>query len=77
MLPFFLFDSLHPSQQFFNYVGMGLPGLNQDSVFAVEIRFCLSKLSVLDLGFISIVSLGPRASTKVEFHAIFTKSRKV
>ena len=23
-----LFDSLHPSQQFFSYVGMGLPGLN-------------------------------------------------
>ena len=26
---FFLFDSLHPSQQFFSYAGMGLPGLNQ------------------------------------------------
>ena len=25
----FLFDSLRPSQQFFSYVGMGLPGLNQ------------------------------------------------
>ena len=24
-----LFDSLWPSQQFFSYVGMGLPGLNQ------------------------------------------------
>ena len=23
------FDSLHPSQQFFSYVGMHLPGLNQ------------------------------------------------
>ena len=23
------FDSLRPSQQFFSYVGMGLPGLNQ------------------------------------------------
>ena len=26
---FFLFDSLRPSQQFFSYVGTGLPGLNQ------------------------------------------------
>ena len=26
---FVLFDSLHPSQQFFSYVGMGLPGFNQ------------------------------------------------
>ena len=24
-----LFDSLHPSQQFFSYSGMGLPWLNQ------------------------------------------------
>ena len=29
LLFFFLFESLHPSQQFFSYVGMGLPGLNQ------------------------------------------------
>ena len=28
-LGFVLFDSLHPSQQFFCNVGMGLPGLNQ------------------------------------------------
>ena len=34
-------------------------------------------LPVLDLGLISIASLGPRASTKVESHAIFTESRKV
>ena len=27
----FLFDSLLPSQQFFNHVGMGLPGLSQYS----------------------------------------------
>ena len=26
---FACFDSLSPSQQFFSYVGMGLPGLNQ------------------------------------------------
>ena len=26
---FVSFDSLRPSQQFFSYVGMGLPGLNQ------------------------------------------------
>ena len=26
---FCLFDSLRPSQQFFSYVRMGLPGLNQ------------------------------------------------
>ena len=26
---FVSFDSLQPSQQFFSYVGMGLPGLNQ------------------------------------------------
>ena len=24
-----LFDSLHPSQQFFSHVGTGLPGFNQ------------------------------------------------
>ena len=28
-LLFVLFDSLHPSQQFFSNVGTGLPGLNQ------------------------------------------------
>ena len=27
---FVCFDSLHPSQQFFSYVGTGFPGLNQD-----------------------------------------------
>ena len=26
---FVWFDSLHPSQQYFSYVGTGLPGLNQ------------------------------------------------
>ena len=26
---FVWFDSLRPSQQFFSYAGMGLPGLNQ------------------------------------------------
>ena len=26
---FLLFDALCPSQQFFSYVGMSLPGLNQ------------------------------------------------
>ena len=33
--------------------------------------------AVLDLGLISIASLGPRASTKVESHANFTESQKV
>ena len=33
--------------------------------------------SVLDLGLISIGSLGPRASTKVESHVNFTESQKV
>ena len=28
-LYFYFFDSLCPSQQFFSYVGRGLPGLNQ------------------------------------------------
>ena len=28
VLGFFLIDSLHPSQQFFSYVGTGFPGLN-------------------------------------------------
>ena len=32
---------------------------------------------VLDLGLISIASLGPRASTKVESHVNFTESQKV
>ena len=32
---------------------------------------------LLDLGSISIVSLGPRASTKVEFNVNFTESLKV
>ena len=35
------------------------------------------KSSVLDLGLISIASLGPRASTKVESHVNFTESQKV
>ena len=34
-------------------------------------------ISVLDLGLISIASLGPRASTKVESHVNFTESQKV
>ena len=33
--------------------------------------------SVLDLGLISIASLEPRASTKVESHVNFTESQKV
>ena len=33
--------------------------------------------AVLDLGLISIGSLGPRASTKVESHVNFTESQKV
>ena len=33
--------------------------------------------SVLDLGLVSIWSLGPRASTKVESHVNFTESQKV
>ena len=34
-------------------------------------------IPVLDLGLISIASLGPRASTKVESHVNFTESQKV
>ena len=34
-------------------------------------------IAVLDLGLISIGSLGPRASTKVESHVNFTESQKV
>ena len=37
----------------------------------------LSTVAVLDLGLISIASLGPRASTKVESHVNFTESQKV
>ena len=33
--------------------------------------------SVIDLGLISIASLGPKASTKVESHVNFTESQKV
>ena len=33
--------------------------------------------SVLDLGLISIASLGPRASTKVESHVNLNESQKV
>ena len=33
--------------------------------------------TVLDLGLLSIASLGPRASTKVESHVNFTESQKV
>ena len=41
-------------------------------------QFCIRLYgSVLDLGLISIVSLGSRASTKVESHVNFTESRKV
>ena len=42
--------------------------------------FCLSKPvvnAVLDLGLISIASLRPRASRKVEPHVNFTESQKV
>ena len=28
----FVFDSLCPSQQYFNHVGTGLPGLNQERI---------------------------------------------
>ena len=35
------------------------------------------EVSVLDLGLISIASLDPRASTKVESHVNFNESRKV
>ena len=34
-------------------------------------------MAVLDLGLISIASLGPRASTKDESHVNFTESQKV
>ena len=34
-------------------------------------------IAVLDLGLISIGSLGPRTSTKVESHVNFTESQKV
>ena len=34
----------------------------------------LNANSVLDLGLISIASMGPRASTKDEFHVNFTES---
>ena len=37
---FVCFDPLHPSQQFFSYVGKGLPGLNQ---CLARINFVLSK----------------------------------
>ena len=37
----------------------------------------ISIYSVLDLGLISIASLGPRASTKVESHVNFTESQRV
>ena len=35
----FCLDSVRPSQQFFNHVGMGLPGLNQ---YSMRIE-CLAK----------------------------------
>ena len=38
---------------------------------------CEQQRPVLDLGLISIASLGPRASTKVESHVNFTESQKV
>ena len=44
-------------------------------LFPVGYKYIL--LSVLDLGLISIGSLGPRASTKVESHVNFTESQKV
>ena len=39
-----------------------------------KFQYCTS---VLDLGLISIASLGPRASTKDESHVNFTESQKV
>ena len=35
------------------------------------------RIPVLDLDLLSIASLGPRPSTKAEFHVIFTESQKV
>ena len=43
-----------------------------DSIDAKILSF-----AVLDLGLVFTVSLGPRASTKVESHASFTESQKV
>ena len=40
-------------------------------------EFIFNRNSVLDLGLISIGSLGPRASTKVESHVNFTEPQKV
>ena len=37
----------------------------------------ITKASVLDLGLISIASLGPSASTKVESHVNFTESHLI
>ena len=37
----------------------------------------MSYIAVLDLGLVSIASLGPKASTKVESHVNLSESRKV
>ena len=47
-----------------------------EGVGKIEIELC-TLVTVLDLGLISIASLGPRASTKAESHVNFNKSRKV
>ena len=39
--------------------------------------FLAHQIAMLDLGLISIASLGPRASTKVESHVNFIESQKV
>ena len=50
------------------------PCYNEECQKGTAMYLCIT---VLDLGLISIASLGPRASTKVESHANFTESQKV
>ena len=52
-----------------------ISGLNSQS--ACQKSKTVKTLTVLDFGLISIVSLGPRASTKVESNVNFTESQKV
>ena len=55
-------------------------GKYQISYFHTNVSYTESRLkayTVLDLGLIFTVSLGPRASKKVESHASFTASKKV
>ena len=60
---FVWFDYLHPSQQFFSYVGTGLPWLNQ---YLARINVSCSKTQSSDAG--EAQTHNPSVSSKALYH---------